>query len=57
MVPEMAKPDPPETGGLPGPAGVVQARCYTEKMFITRKQTKGSADRGAWPWRRFSAMV
>jgi len=21
-------------------------------MFITRKQIKGSNDRGAWPWRR-----
>jgi len=26
-------------------------------MFITRKQTKGSADRGAWPWRRSPASV
>jgi hypothetical protein len=26
-------------------------------MFIARKQTKGSHDRGAWPWRRKPAPV
>lgn len=25
--------------------------CYTFMMFTPRKQTKGSHDRGAWPWR------
>jgi len=25
-------------------------------MFITRKYITGSSDRGAWPWRRWSAL-
>ena len=28
-----------------------QGRCYTFAMFTARKPTRGSQDRGAWPWR------
>jgi hypothetical protein len=36
--------------------GGARAGCYTPPtMFIARKQTKGSHDRGAWPWRRWLA--
>jgi len=42
--------------GVPAVEGL-SANCYTFSMFIARKQTKGSHDRGAWPWRCQTVLV